>query len=441
MKKTSHIFFLFFMSCVLFTQAQIVINGAGVININGGVLAIPSYLVLNNPPTTPITTIGTTGGIMMESEYNITKYNLGILTNTIAVPYFSNNSSSWVQFPLSVTAISGAAGAGNLQFSSKHAPTFASGYDNVNYMPSGVTNMNGWNSGIYTADNSPNAIDRFWVIDALGYTTSPAVTYNFGYITAEGNVNGGNGASLIPNLEAEPWDQVAAAWAGSPTGAFPIGTNATGGTEGSVSGVGLTAGLIGTKYRSWTLVDKLSPLPIDLLNFIGNCLNNGITINWSTASESNSNYFTIEKSYDGKNFTWLAQINAAGNSTQTKNYSYFDANENTTAYYRLSQTDKNGQENFLQIIPLTACNETGKETANIFSPDNQNVIINLNSLSAQAVNITAYDVTGRLIIQDTKQADIGNNTYQIEANLAQGMYLFVLKTNTNTIIKKVIIAK
>ena len=173
MKKLYFLFILLFNFCFCYLHAQLVVNGTGVININGGVLAAPTYLVLN--PTsnaiTPITTIGTTGGIMMESEYNITKHNLGVLTTGVTVPYFSNNSGSWVQFPLAVTGISGAAGAGSIQFSSTHAPVFASGWQNSQYMPSDVTNMNGWTASTFTTDNSMDAIDRFWIIDALGYTT------------------------------------------------------------------------------------------------------------------------------------------------------------------------------------------------------------------------------------------------------------------------------
>jgi hypothetical protein len=445
MKKVPHIFFLFFMSCFPLLHAQIVINGAVVVNINGGLSATPIYLVLNTPPATPIKTIGTTGGIMMEGEYNMTKYNLGISTTNITVPYFSYNTGAGVQFPLSVTGISGAAistATAGLQFSSKHAPIFASGYDNLAYVPSSVTDMNGWNAGIFTADNSINAIDRFWIIDALGYSTTPAVSYNFGYITAEAATNGGN-TLTVANLAAEPWDQSVAAWAGSPTGNFPIGVNATGATIGNVSGVNLVAGLIGgaNKYRSWTLVDNTNPLPVDLLKFSGACLNNGININWSTASESNSSYFTLEKSYDAQNFAWLANINAAGNSSRTKSYSHFDNKENKTVYYRLSEIDKNGDKKVFKVMTVNGgCNENGNETANIFSPDNQNVLINLTSLAEQNVSIKAYDVTGRLILDEVKAADMGTNNYELNANFVQGIYLFELKTNTNTIIKKVIIA-
>jgi hypothetical protein len=423
-------------------QAQVVINNAGVININGGTLAKPTYLVLNSPPATPIKTIGTTGGIMMESEYNITKYNLGVATTNITVPYFSNNSGSFVQFPLAVTAISGAAvstATAGLQFSSKHAPAFASGWDDALYTPSDVTNgMGGFAppGATYTADNSAYVIDRFWIIDALGYSTTPAVTYAFGYITAEANANGGN-TIAVANLQAQAYDRGAFTW-----GNYSLtGVNATGATEGTVSSVPVGAGLTGSVFRTWTLVDHLAVLPVDLLNFAGTCASNGTMIKWSTASESNSNYFTIEKSYDAQNFFFLANVNAVGNSTQTNNYSYFDAGQTSTVYYRLSETDKNGAQKAFKIITVNGCGETKTETLNVYFSNNQNVVISLNSPSAQVINIGIYDVTGRLILGDIRQAEAGDNTFHVGSDLAQGMYLFNIKTNTNNLVKKIIIAK
>ena len=421
-------------------KSQIVINGAAIININGGISGTPSYLVLNTPPATPITTLGTTGGIMMESEYNITRYNLGLLTTPITVPYFSFNSGTGVQFPLGVSGISGAAGAGNLQFSSKHAPVFASGFDNATYLPSDVTNMNGWIPvSTYTTDNSPDAIDRFWIIDALGYTTSPAVTYNFGYITAEGNANGGN-ILTVSNLQAEPFERIAGVWAGQPTYAYPSGVNSTGATEGNVSSVNVGAGLIGTHYRSWTLVDHTSPLPVSLLNFTGICASNSIRLDWSTASESNSSYFRLEKSLDGENFSWLADIPAAGNSVQEKKYSYADAEQATLLYYSLTEVDKNGQSKPLGIISSLGCKGGDQETFSVYS-GNGNFYLNVYSLLDQSIQVTIYDMTGRKIYTDAVSASKGKNNFILNPSIASGIYLLEATTSLNSFSKRVPLLK
>ena len=414
-------------------QAQIVINNNAVINVNGS-----EYLVLNNPPATPITTIGTSGGIMLETETSITQYNIGSGTTAITVPYFSYNSGTGTQFPLALTGIGGGvvSSNGNIQFSSKHAPVFASGWDNVGYMPTSVVNMNGWNGGIFTADNSANAIDRFWIIDAKGYSTSPGATYSFGYIYNEANTNGSNIAALQPNLKAEPWDQIAAAWAGSPTGAGPLGVNTASAPTGYVTGVTIAAGIMGNQYRSWTLVNNLNPLPISLLTFTGTCLNNGINITWSTASESNSSYFTLEKSFDGQNFTWLANVNAAGNSTQQKNYAYFDDTGATTMYYKLSETDKNGAEKTYKIISANGCSTSVKENIAVFS-NNENLNLNVYSLSNQSVNVAVYDMTGRIIYKENVVAVIGNNNYTLNPQAAKGIYMVKVETNTTFLAKQV----
>ncbi|MHB8261952.1 MAG: T9SS type A sorting domain-containing protein [Bacteroidia bacterium] len=417
-------------------QAQVVIN-AGVININGGVLGTPSYLVLNSAGTTSvITTIGTTGGIMMESEYNVTKYQLGVSTTTISVPYYSMNSTGsfpGVQFPLAVTGISGAGGAGNLQFSSKHAPTFASGWDNALYMPSTVNNMNGYNPG-FVADNSAKVIDRFWVIDALGYATTPAVTYAFGFIDAEANANGSN-AITVNNLEAMAFDQGALTWGNY----GPAGVNTAGVTTGTVSSVSVGAGLIGNVFRSWTLVDHLSPLPVDLLNFSGICYGNiNANLIWSTAMETNSSYFTLEKRLDGQNFTWLANVNAVGNSTHTQNYSYIDVSDiGLTTYYRLSETDINGATKVFNTIVVNGCNENVNENINAYSGGGGTINLSVYSLSNQPIHVKVYDVTGRLIYADDLAAVQGDNKFSINPQVANGIYVLEAVTNLTSLVKRV----
>ncbi len=67
---------------------------------------------------------------------------------------------------------------------------------------------------------------------------------------------------------------------------------------------------------------------------------------WSTAQEENSDYFNIQRSVDGKNFTNIATVSAAGTSNTVKNYSYTDKDvenlNDNILFYRLSETDKDG---------------------------------------------------------------------------------------------------
>jgi len=95
------------------------------------------------------------------------------------------------------------------------------------------------------------------------------------------------------------------------------------------------------------------PLPVVILNFDGRLQQNGILLEWSTSSEFNSSHFEIEKSLDGKSFSKIAKITAAGNSNTTTQYSYTDqGTPSELNYYRLKMVDIDGHFIYSQTILL-----------------------------------------------------------------------------------------
>ena len=96
-------------------------------------------------------------------------------------------------------------------------------------------------------------------------------------------------------------------------------------------------------------------LPINLVAFEGEWKESNVLLEWSTASERNNDFFTVERSSDGIDFSDIAQIKGAGNSDEILNYSFLDElhylDQNaTTLYYRLKQTDFDGQYAYSDII-------------------------------------------------------------------------------------------
>lgn len=81
-------------------------------------------------------------------------------------------------------------------------------------------------------------------------------------------------------------------------------------------------------YDAWVvkLLSSGVPLPIELLSFTGEAKDGYNILRWTTASETNNDYFTILKSTDGDNFEPIAIIKGAGNSIQNLNYSFIDKN-------------------------------------------------------------------------------------------------------------------
>ena len=85
-------------------------------------------------------------------------------------------------------------------------------------------------------------------------------------------------------------------------------------------------------------------LPVTLLYFEGQEIESSNILNWSTASESNSDYYDIEFSRDSYTWNSLGNVSAAGNSNMTLDYSFLDVTPLPTInYYRLVQYDWDGE--------------------------------------------------------------------------------------------------
>jgi hypothetical protein len=103
-------------------------------------------------------------------------------------------------------------------------------------------------------------------------------------------------------------------------------------------------------------VDTLQALSVDLLTFNSKCLDKNALIQWITASETNNNYFTVERSENGVDYLQIAQIQGSGNSNGLNEYSYLDTKPDGTVYYRLKQVDFDGTTHIFNPISLNCKN-------------------------------------------------------------------------------------
>ncbi len=84
-------------------------------------------------------------------------------------------------------------------------------------------------------------------------------------------------------------------------------------------------------------------LPVEIVDFDGMKIKEGNLLHWSTVSEINADYFTLERSTDMKQWVEVSTLKAAGNSFSTLHYQVVDYNyRNAINYYRLKETDFDG---------------------------------------------------------------------------------------------------
>jgi len=177
-------------------------------------------------------------------------------------------------------------------------------------------------------------------------------------------------------------------------------------------------------------------LPIELLSFTAAVKDADVQLNWATASETNNDYFSIERTTDGIIFETIAIVNGAGNSSQILNYSAFDnAPLNGISYYRLKQTDYDGLFEYSNIVSVTFEN-------NDFS--NINIYPNPNTghFTIDGVNQNARLIIFNTIGEKITEQNISSEKTEIYlSNLPSGIYFVQINSEKESVTRKVIFNK
>jgi hypothetical protein len=112
-------------------------------------------------------------------------------------------------------------------------------------------------------------------------------------------------------------------------------------------------GNAGTTFCADIMMIDAIPLPVELLYFKGESKGSYNHLNWATASESNSHYYLIERSYDAYVWENVGIEDAAGNTNSITEYYFKDFKvKNSVTYYRLSQYDYDGKYEVFRVIGI-----------------------------------------------------------------------------------------
>ncbi len=257
-----------------------------------------------------------------------------------------------------------------------------------------------------------NSIDATYDINpASGHTDIPvASSYN-----ADGYWQYSNGAASTTNWEHGTFN-------GQHYGEFVVGhfSGGGGGMSGNNGG---------------------DPLPIELIAFYGVIQSSYNEIIWQTSSESNVDYFTIEKSNNPNDgFQVIEKIKAAGNSNTIRNYSINDNSPFDITYYQLVAHDFDGKLNTSNILTLKRKADKFNVT-NIFpNPTSKDVYISYESDVVSNIIIDLINANGSIVMHKLRKSNRGSNLALFDiSNLAKGIYLLKIQQGAEIIIKKIII--
>ncbi len=381
--------------------------GGGFPAPNGGITIVQPIILNSNVltitnPAAGLATVDDTGGGYIISETNaatnpsIIQWNMGSANGNYKFP-FGDASGILIPFYLNKSA-----GTGNVSVSTRHTNT-------------AIRDNQPWQSGVSTMFSPvvggpgeiPVVVDRWWDVNVSG-TTTAALTFTY-----QGTENTLAGAYQSGPLGAQTW--YGSGWA-PPTGTGP------GVTVGTAQVVTPSQPIT---TRPWVISSIAAPLPVEMLNFDVVCSNKKALLQWSTASETDNDFFDIQRSSDALNFESLKKISGAGTTNIVHHYSFIDEKPlNHMSYYRIKQVDFNGSSTATSPEAFDGCaNEIYFETYIANSLPGEPVLV-INSSLAKNLSITVFDAAAKLILNKYVSVSAGMTYLNFsETKIANGIYL------------------
>jgi photosystem II stability/assembly factor-like uncharacterized protein len=180
----------------------------------------------------------------------------------------------------------------------------------------------------------------------------------------------------------------------------------------------------------WDFAIAAQPvLPVEWLSFEAKVVDNQrIVLNWTTASEFENDYFSIERSADGKDFEIIGEVASLGAAVKEQGYEFTDdfplLGDN---YYRLKQVDRNGDFEYSEIA--LGVIKGDQPIATIFpnpvtSGENLQVKISKNGV----FNYTIFNTNGQVV----KSASIDENAQIEMTDMPAGNYFYQINGENET---------
>ncbi|MCC7301196.1 MAG: T9SS type A sorting domain-containing protein [Bacteroidia bacterium] len=362
----------------------------------------------------------TNGWIVSENTGNLSKvaWTINGILGSRTIPY-GTTGGVYIPFTFNMTAGSG----GILTTSTYGTPATNLPWPTA---PTAVLNLNS-TTGLLP-DNRDATVNRFWQIDHTGVTPTATLTFSYDPATE---------LPIAPyNL---PADQRAQRYESSTNKWQPaLGGQTTTANSVTVPGV--------TTFSPWALASNLSPLPIELTHFNATCVNGAMLIEWVTGSETNNDFYTLERTSDGVNFEIVAIIDGAGTTSQMSFYHFTDETPLPgISYYRLKQTDENQTETWSDLIAAN-CESSGDLGITVLPNPSTgtNLVIQVRTESETPVIVSIVNNLGQKILSEQVVTDKNGVVFlnvELPEETSAGVYLVNAVSATHQYSSKLVIRK
>ncbi len=331
-------------------------------------------IVVRNPATNAIVR-PVNGGYIRSEVIDSTASVIWFVDSTLGahVIPFGYSATDYIPFTFNLTS----GGADTLTVSTYHTNVA-----NVPLPPS-VSHLNNMSA----MDNSSLTVDRFWYIASTSTGTSTA-NLTFQVVPSE--------MAGIVNPRAQHWIRPTAGW-----------NPPYQGSQSSVANGTQVNSAIYYEDNWWTLAAFFSPLPIELMSLEAECKGEEVVVQWETASENNNDYFTVLHSRNGISYEAIGTLPGAGTTTTSSRYSFTDAYPGTMNYYKLRQTDFDGESEEFGPVAVKHCGGSDKLEFDIVSAQVQHTDLMVHVPADGRYRVDLYAIDGRLVYSMEAAMDAG----------------------------------
>jgi hypothetical protein len=282
----------------------------------------------------------------------------------------------------------------------------------------------------YNHASKDNTIDHisaaeYWVLDRAATSGTPNTDVNVRLSFNETNRSGDVNSSS--HLRVVRWD-----------GTKWVDHGASNGTGNNVSGTVRTTNRV-TDFSPFTLgsTSSLTALPVSLLDFNAVPLNRDVKLTWSTTAEINNDFYAVERSLDGINWQLIGHVESMENPAQLNQYSFMDHQPVIgIQYYRLVQTDLDGQKHLSKIARVNFVNGNQPVAVSAYpNPAGNQVTLDLSYTTTEG-SITLYNAMG-VKVMEIQHFD-GNSLTLDVSTLESGIYTVEVRHDRGVYISKIL---
>jgi hypothetical protein len=243
---------------------------------------------------------------------------------------------------------------------------------------------------------------------------------------------GGAGGLIAINAENFPNDVDRVITGGNPG----ITTNSSNGCNNSSNGA--TSGGAGSILTTVTMPESTtaatgscSPLPVDFVSFIASLQSGKVLLEWITASETNNDYFSMERSQDGVHFNEIGRILGKGTVAVFSTYQFTDVHPfSGISYYRLRQVDIGGKFEYSKTVSVE--NHASSFAVTLYpnpSQGKQTTFLQITSPAIETAQIQVTSLLGEPLFSITQPIEPGTTSIEIPSGqLSAGTYLVYVRS-------------